>query len=285
MVRKSGAVRVALAAVLFGLLGALVKRASQDLPSSMIVFFRNAAGFITLLFFLRKGLSLRTGRFGAHFGRSLAGVASMYLSFYSIAHMRLADAYTLTYTAPLFMPFLARWWLGEPMPRHSGGPLALGFVGVLLLLKPSGGLFQPVALVALASGMLSAVAQVGIRQLTRSEPPLRIVFYFGLIGSLLTAPALVKTWVEPSWGMGGVLVGLGVMATVAQLFMTEGYRLVSPGDVGALMYLAVAVAGVTDWVFWGRVPDSVSLLGMFFIMAAGIWILRETPDPVAEKGA
>lgn len=274
---------MALAAILFGLLGALVKKASQDLPSSMIVFFRNAAGFITLLFFLHKGISLRTRRFGAHFGRSVAGVASMYLSFYSIAHMRLADAYTLTYTAPLFMPFLARWWLGEPVPRYAGGALVLGFAGVILLLKPGWGLFQPVALAALGSGLLSAVAQVGIRQLTRSEPPLRIVFYFGLIGSVLTAPALARTWVEPSWGMGGVLVMLGVMATVAQLFMTEGYRLASPGDVGALMYLAVAVAGVTDWIFWRRVPDGVSLLGIVLIMAAGVWILRATPEAAEEK--
>ncbi len=276
---------MALAAILFGLLGALVKKASQDLPSSMIVFFRNAAGFLTLLFFLHKGLSLRTRRFGSHFGRSVAGVASMYLSFYSIAHMRLADAYTLTYTAPLFMPFLARWWLGEPVPRYAAGAVALGFAGVILLLKPGWGLFQPVALAALASGLLSAVAQVGIRQLTRTEPPLRIVFYFGLIGSVLTAPALVGTWVEPSWGMGGLLVGLGVMATVAQLFMTEGYRLASPGDVGALMYLAVAVAGVTDWIFWRRVPDLISLLGIVLIMAAGVWILRAPPSGVSENPA
>lgn len=276
---------MALAAILFGLLGALVKKASQDLPSSMIVFFRNAAGFLALLFFLRKGLSLRTRRFGAHFGRSVAGVASMYLSFYAIAHMRLADAYTLTYTAPLFMPFLARGWLGEPVPRYALGALGLGFFGVILLLKPGWGLFQPVALAALASGLLSAVAQVGIRQLTRSEPPLRIVFYFGLIGSVLTAPALAQTWVEPTWGMGGLLIGLGVMATVAQLLMTEGYRLASPGDVGAMMYLAVAVAGVTDWIFWRRIPDLVSLLGIVFIMAAGVWILRAPPSNVSENPA
>ena len=85
--------------------------------------------------------------------------------------------------------------------------------------------------------------------------------------------------------MGGVLVMLGVMATVAQLFMTEGYRLASPGDVGALMYLAVAVAGVTDWIFWRRVPDLISLLGIVLIMAAGVWILRAPPNGVSENPA
>jgi drug/metabolite transporter (DMT)-like permease len=274
---RGGAVRIALAAVLFGLLGALVKGLSEDLSSAMIVFFRNGVGLLALLPFLRGSGGLRTQNFGGHFARSLAGVAAMYLSFYSIGRMRLADAYVLAYTAPLFMPFLARGWLGEPLSRRLGVALFLGFGGVLLLLKPGWGVFQPVALLALASGFLSAVAQVGIRQLTRTEPPVRIVFYFGLIATALTAPPLAGVWTAPPLRTWIALGVLGAVATAAQLMMTEGYRLASPGDVGALMYLAVAMAGVADWVLWRRVPDPVSLAGIGFIMAAGAWILRAVP--------
>lgn len=271
---KRGAFLIALAAVVFGLLGALVKSLSADLPNSMIVFFRNGAGLLALIPFLYGAGSLRTNNVRGHFARSLAGVGSMYLSFYAIGRMRLADAYVLTYTAPLFMPFLGRWWLGEPIARHAGVALLLGFGGVLLLLKPGWGVFQPVALAALASGLLSAVAQVGIRQLTRTEPPVRIVFYFGLFGTVLTAPTMIGAWTTPTAGLWLALGVLGVMATVAQLLMTEGYRLSSPGDVGALMYVAVATAGAADWIFWRRLPDRLSLAGIALIMAAGIWILR-----------
>lgn len=250
----------------------------------MIVFFRNAGGLLVLLPFLRGQGSLRTQNFWGHFARSLAGVGSMYLSFYSIGRMRLADAFVLVYSAPLFMPFMGRWWLGEPIPRHAGIALILGFGGVLLLLKPGWGVFQPVALLALASGLLSAVAQVGIRQLTRTEPPARIVFYFGIIATGLTAPSLIGAWTTPSGELWVSLVALGLLATVAQLLMTEGYRLASPGDVGSLMYAAVATAGVADWIFWQRFPDLLSLLGIGLIMAAGVWILRSTRSaPLTEQ--
>ncbi len=271
---KRGAILIALAAVLFGLLGALVKQLSENMPNAMIVFFRNAGGLLVLFPFLRGQGSLRTQNFWGHFVRSLAGVGAMYLSFYAIGRMRLADAFVLVYSAPLFMPFMARWWLGEPIPPHAGVALFLGFGGVLLLLKPGWGVFQPVALLALLSGLLSAVAQVGIRQLTRTEPPARIVFYFGIIATGLTAPSLIGTWTMPSGKLWIFLGVLGLLATAAQLLMTEGYRLASPGDVGALMYVAVATAGVADWIFWRRLPDLISLAGIGFIMAAGVWILR-----------
>lgn len=277
---RRGALLVALAAILFGLLGVLVKWTSESIPSPMIVFFRNAVGLVALVPFLQGKGSLRTKRFGAHFTRALAGIGAMYLSFYAIGHMRLADAYVLAYTAPLFMPFLARWWLGEPIPRHAGVALGLGFAGILLLLKPGLGIFQPVALFALAAGLLAAIAQVGIRHLTTTEPPTRIVFYFGLVATGLTAPPLAGAWTPPSVGLWVALGALGIVATVAQLLMTEGYRLSSPGDVGALMYIAVATAGVADWIFWRRLPDIISLVGIGLIMAAGVWILRAPSRPV-----
>ncbi|MBP9128285.1 MAG: EamA family transporter [Elusimicrobia bacterium] len=281
---RRGALLIALAAVLFGFLGALVKHLSGDMSNAMIVFFRNAGGLLALLPFLRGQESLRTQNFWGHFGRSLAGVGSMYLSFYAIGHMRLADAFVLVYSAPLFMPFLGRWWLGEPIPRHAGVALLLGFGGVLLLLKPGWGVFQPVAVLALAAGLLSAVAQVGIRQLTRTDPPVRIVFYFGLIATGLTAPPLVGSWETPSLGTWVVLGGLGFLSTAAQLIMTEGYRLASPGDVGSLMYAAVAVAGLADWIFWNRLPDLLSFAGIGLIIAAGIWIVRSTrPVPLSGR--
>ena len=281
---KRGALLIALAAVLFGFLGALVKQLSGNMSNAMIVFFRNAGGLLVLLPLLRGQGSLRTQNFWGHFGRSLAGVGSMYLSFYAIGRMRLADAFVLVYSAPLFMPFLGRYWLGEPIPRQAWVALSLGFAGVLLLLKPGWDLFQPVALLALAAGFLSAVAQVGIRQLTRTEPPARIVFYFGIIATGLTAPPLMGAWTTPTLAVWIVLGGLGLMATAAQLLMTEGYRLASPGDVGALMYAAVAAAGVADWIFWHQWPDFLSLAGIVLIMAAGVWILRSTRSaPLANK--
>jgi drug/metabolite transporter (DMT)-like permease len=76
--------------------------------------------------------------------------------------------------------------------------------------------------------------------------------------------------------MWAALAGLGVVATAAQIFMTEGYKHGPPARVGPIMYVAVATAGVLDWVFWRRVPDGLSLIGAGLIVAACVWIVRET---------
>jgi drug/metabolite transporter (DMT)-like permease len=275
---RRGALGIFLAAILFGVLGAVVKRISEEIPSAMVVFFRNALGLVALVPFLVRGgwKSLATRDWPGHLTRSFAGVGAMYLSFYAISRMRLADAYVLAYAAPLYMPFIARIWLKEPIPRHAGAVLLLGFAGVALMLKPGWGVFQPVALIALASGVLAAVAQVGTRQLTRTEPPVRIVFYFGALSTVLTAPPLAGIWTSPSPAMWAALAGLGVVATAAQIFMTEGYKHGPPARVGPIMYVAVATAGILDWIFWRRVPDGLSLLGAGLIVAACVWIVRET---------
>lgn len=279
---RAGAWMIALSALLFGLLGGVVKHLSATFPPDTIVFFRNAVGLLALVPFVhRAGLrSLATRHFFRHVTRAAAGLASMYLSFFAIGRLRLADAYVLSYTAPLFMPVIAKFWLKEKIPAHSLQALALGFVGVLLVMKPGTGVFQPVALAALASGFLGAVAQVGIRQLTETETSTAIVFYFGLLASGVSALPLAGSWRPVPASLWGWILLLGGLATVAQLIMTGGYRRSSPGRVGPLMYIAVAVAALLDWVVWHRRPDLLSAVGTALIVVAGVLIIHRTQRAV-----
>jgi len=281
-----GPVFILVAAVLFGVLGFLVKKVSEQISSAQVVFFRNAIGLLALApFFWRDGWrALATDRLWDHGVRVFSGVAAMYLSFYAIGRMRLADAFVLSYAAPLYMPFIARIRLKEPIPRGAVGALALGTLGMVVLLKPGWGVFDPVALVAWVSGILAAVAQVSIRHLTRTEPPVRIVFYFGLFSTLLTAPPLVfmKTW--PSFSLWCWLGVLGLVATLAQLAMTKGYKHGAPARVGPLMYAAVVVAGLLDWIFWNKTPDRFSFLGIGLIVGACVWVLRGTEKKESTPG-
>jgi drug/metabolite transporter (DMT)-like permease len=280
---RAGAWMVALSALLFGLLGGVVKHLSATLSPETIVFCRNAVGLLALVPFVhRAGVrSLATRHFFRHVPRAAAGLASMYLSFFAIGRLRLADAYVLSYTAPLFMPLIAKIWLREKIPAHSLQALALGFLGVLLVMKPGTGVFQPVALAALASGFLGAVAQVGIRQLTETETSTAIVFYFGLLASVVSGlPLAAGSGRVPPIGLWGWILLLGGLATVAQLIMTGGYRRSSPGRVGPLMYIAVAVAALLDWVLWARRPDFLSALGTALIVVAGVLIIHRTQRAV-----
>lgn len=267
---------MASAAALFGVVNALVKGLSADLSNGEIVFFRNAFGLVVLLPFL-KGLGpggLATRRLRDHGIRSLSGWATMSLSFWAYSRIPLGDAVALSYTSPLFMPLLARFWLREPWPPHATGVLALGFAGVLMILRPGPGVFQAAASAALLAGVLAAVAQVGIRGLTRTEPPLRIVFYFAVFATVLSLPGLLEGWRRPSLPQWGLLLLLGVLASSAQMLLTTGYKYVAPGRAGGMLYVAVAVSGGVDWLFWGVRPTALSVLGAIFITVAGIWIVH-----------
>ena len=172
---RRGAMLMIGAALMFALMGAAVKVAARTLSNAEVVFFRCALGLLALApWIVPRGLAgLRTSRPGEHLIRGVAGLGTMACFFYAIAHMRLPDAVLLNYSLPLFMPFVEALWLGEPIPRRLWWPVTVGFAGIVLILKPGIGVFQPVALVGVLAALFASVAQVGVRQLTRTEPLVR----------------------------------------------------------------------------------------------------------------
>jgi drug/metabolite transporter (DMT)-like permease len=263
-------------ALLFALMGLGVKVASAGLPNAMVVFFRNALSLLALLpWALRQERgSLRTSHLKEHIVRGVAGLLAMYCFFYALAHLRLADAVLLNYSLPLFMPFVESLWLKEPFPRRLWAPIVVGFFGIVMILKPGLGLFQPAALVGMAAALFASVAQVGVRRLTQSEPITRIVFYFGVIATAVSAVPLLRAWTTPTTREMAVLGAVAVFATAAQLLMTRAYAHAPAARVGPFIYASVVFAGALDWAFWGRLPDRLSLAGSLVVGAAGILALR-----------
>jgi drug/metabolite transporter (DMT)-like permease len=274
------------AGLLFAAMGASIKLASRELPNAMVVFFRNAVGLAVLLPWLLPGgrEGLRTRDLRGHLARGLAGLAAMYCFFYAIAHLRLATAVLLNQSVPLFLPLVGRVWLGEAVPARLWRVLALGFAGILLVLRPGSELFGAASLIGLLSAMLGAVAQVGIRRLTRTEPAARIVFYFALIGTLGGAPAALAAWRPPSGPMGAILLVMGLLATLGQLEMTRAYASAPAAQVGPFIYVGPVFAGLFDWWIWGVLPDRLFLLGGLLVAVAAILTLRGArASPSAES--
>jgi drug/metabolite transporter (DMT)-like permease len=194
--------------------------------------------------------------------------------FYAIARLRLADAVLLNQSMPLFIPLVERAWLGERVPGRLWGALGLGFAGLLLILRPGSGVFQPAALVGLASAVLASVAQVGIRRLTRTEPLTRIIFYFGLVASAVALPPAVYWWTNPSPRTWAVLLLMGAFATVGQLTLVRAYYHAPAARVGPFLYAGPVFAGLLDWLIWGRLPDALFVAGAAVVMASATLALR-----------
>jgi drug/metabolite transporter (DMT)-like permease len=275
-----GALYVVLAETCFVAMSALVKSATATLPNEIVVFFRNLFGLIALLPLL-PGLGvagLRTDRPALHLLRAAAGLFAMYCFFYSLAHLKLSDAMLMSLAAPIFIPLIARAWLKEPLPAAIGGAVLAGLLGVMFVLKPAGE-FRWVLLVALAGSAGAALAKVTIRRLSEREPITRIVFYFALAGTVVSALPLL--WVHASLNVPELLVlaGIGILATLGQLLLTRGYASAPAAVAGVFTYSAVILAAGLGWWLWDERWDLASVAGATLIAVAGALALRSSRTP------
>ncbi len=267
-----GALCSILAAFLFALMGAGVKYSSQFVSSETVVFLRNAFGLLFLLPWLHNaGLNtLKTQRFGAHLIRTATGLTAMYCFFYAIAHLRLGEAVLFNFSSPLFIAVIAMLWLREPTSKYVIGAIVVGFIGVLLILKPGISPLSVASFAGIAAGIFVAIAMVSIRNLSSTEPTVRIVFYFSFLSTIISSIPMIWSWEMPSLKVWGVMLGAGFIATKAQLLMTYAYRLAPAAKIGAFAYMNVIFAASFGWLFWSETFDSVSIIGAFLICVSGL---------------
>ncbi len=281
------------AELMFASMGATIKVLSGQLPNESIVFFRNLIGLALVLpWVLRRGAgNVRTAHVRLHLLRGLAGLGAMYCFFYALANIPLAEAMLLKLTAPLFIPVIAFLWLAELVPVKVRWSVLTGFAGVALILRPGFEEISSVALIALLGAALAALAKVTVRRLTLTEPTTRIVFFFALIGTLVSAVPLAWSWVAPSPSAWGLVVAVAALATAGQLLMTRAYSLAPACQVGPFTYSSVLFATAYGWLFWDELMDLLTLCGALLVVAAGVMTARAskirkeklTTEPVAES--
>lgn len=281
-----GALLLMLGELLLALMAAIIKHLSAELPSEVIVFCRNLLGLIILMPMLigHGGLrGLRTERIGIHFVRAASGVAAMFCFFYTIAHIPLAEAVLVKMTVPFLLPLVGWLWLGDRISSRTFYAIVLGFIGVLFILRPGSGEFDPVILVALLGAALMSIAKVSIRRMADSEPPRRIVFWFGVFSTLISAVPLL--WARPLPTLEHLpwLIAIGLLATVAQIAMTTAYQLATPGRIGIYNYTAVIWAAALGLIFWGEWLHWTTIAGTLLIFIAGVWNLRQKEKVVPQQ--
>lgn len=267
-----GAALLALSALLFSLMGVGIREVSGSVNNESVVFFRNLVGvlFFLPLILLRGVGPLKTTRIKSHLLRTSYGLAAMYCFFYAIAHLPLADAMLFTYSAPLFTPLIAWWWLKEPLSKRILLTTCIGLLGVLLVAKPSTALLGGNTLIGMSASVLAAFAFVSIREMSDTEPAYRIVFYFALFSALASAIPLSWAWQPLSNHELRLLLGIGLLATTSQIIMSKAYGMAPPGLIGPFAYLAIVFAGLIAWLRWGETPDLTSLIGAALIFASSL---------------
>jgi drug/metabolite transporter (DMT)-like permease len=275
-----GSLWMLVAALGFAIMGALVKIGAQKFSAAELVFYRSVFGLASIwLYIAIAKLPLRTNHISKHMSRSLVGFGSLVLFFYAIAHLPLATAITLNYTSPLFLAVFMPFLLHEKPKKILLIALAIGFIGVTILLKPTFDKESWLAgLIGLISGIGAAVAYVHVKQLGKlNEPDWRTVFYFTLVSTLGAGLwMLFDDFHTLNWNDMLVLGGLGLSATVAQLALTRAYRTGDTLVVASLAYVTVLLASLFGIVIWSEHLSVDAWLAIGLIIISGIIGVRSS---------
>ncbi len=278
------------AALGFAIMGTLVKIGAAKFSSAELVFYRSAFGLLVIYgYIFAKKLPLKTPVIAKQMSRAVVGFISLVLFFYAIANLPLATAVTLNYTSPLFlalfMPFLLRHEHKISVSKKGLYiAVVLGFIGVLMLLKPTLNSDDALAgALGLASGIGAALAYVHVKQLGNvNEPDWRTVFYFTLISTIGAGAWMGFSWLfrhdftPVNLSDLALLVGLGVSSTIAQLALTRAYRTGNTLTVASLAYVTVVLASLFGIVLWQEQLSISEWLAIGLIILSGIISVKAT---------
>jgi len=257
----------------FGLMAVVIRLASATLPTFEIAFFRNLFGLLALLpILLHGGATLRTQQLPRYLLRSVIGIGSMLAGFWAIGHLPLSQAISLSYSTPLFVTIAAVVWLGEQVRWRRWAAVIIGFIGVLVIVRPGSSSFTAGSLVAVAAALLSAVVAIQIKQLSRVDPADTIVFYTYLFWVPLSLIPALFVWQWPHGITWLWLACIGLAGTGGQLLWTRALRL---GDVSALTpisFMQLPIVAVAGYLLFDESISRWTLLGAAIIFAANAYI-------------
>lgn len=274
--------RVAAMACMAGL-AALVKACSErGAPVLEIIFFRNAFAFIPVLLYVWRTAGfgvLKTKRLGGHATRAGVGLVGMVCGFTAVSMLPLTESTALAFASPLFMVALSALILKEHVGVHRWGAVVVGFVGVLIMIRPDPAHMANVgAAFALLGALGAAGAMIAIREIGRTEPGPTIVFYFTLAGTLVGLASLpFGGWTIPDTTTLIMLICTGLLGGTGQLFLTEALRRAPVAVVAPFDYTQLVWACIIGYLVWDEIPRTATVAGAVVVAASGVYILfRET---------
>lgn len=285
-----GVLYMLLASFLFAIMGAFAKLASESMSSLEVVFFRNVFGVLIIgAAIMRKPMKHQGGKPFLLLFRGLMGFLALLAFFYNIAHIPLGDAMTFSKTSPIFTAIFAWLFLSEKLSAKGWLAVMVGFVGIVMITKPTGMMLGKTDILGIASGIGAALAYTSVRELKKYYDTRAIVLSFmgvGTVGPLLLMllspyadiPSLdfmFGTFVMPEGIVWLYVAGMGVFATLAQVYMTRAYGASQAGVVGAVSYTNIVFAIIIGLILGDAFPDLLTLSGIILIVFSGVMVARK----------
>ncbi|MPS48031.1 MAG: DMT family transporter [Methylobacillus sp.] len=226
----------------------------------------------------RSGFAVfKTRNPGLQLLRGLCMVGTNMLFISALRYIPLAEGTAIVYLTPLIVTILSGPLLGERVRPLQWFAVSLGFVGVLVMLRPGGALFTPVSLLAVGAAFTFSLYQLITRKLNATDSSATTNLLSGLVGSAALTFIAPFFWQTPSAHHALLLLALGVSALLSHLLMTEAYKHANPATLAPFTYGQLIFAGLIGYLFFGHIPDLYSVIGITIICASGILVLSPKP--------
>ncbi len=258
------------AAVSFSVALALVRHLSATFPVFEIAFFRLAFGFAVMLpWIVRVGLAgLRTENLKFYAGRAVFSFLAVCAGYYSVTLIAIADAVALQFTLPIFTVIFAAIALKEPLYVHRWIAVILGFVGVLIVIRPGFAEIHIGMLIALAAAVLFGGVDVTTRFLSGRDS-VKVILVYGFVLQLpIAAVPTALTWVTPGFGDLPAVVGFMVSALSAQVCITRSFAAAEASLVSPVLYLRLPLVAAIGFFFYGELPSVWTWVGAAVLFAS-----------------
>jgi len=279
-----------LAFAMFSIVDLVLKVLAAHHPLFQLIFIHTAFSLVPILLVAaRTGGGLRanlsTRKPGWHALRAACGTISGLCVFYAFKVMPMADVYALVFTAPLFITALSVPMLGEKVGWRRWSAVAVGFAGILLVLRPGAGLVSPAALAALASAFFYSLGMLIARRMRGTESSVSFGFYSCCAGLTVNALIIGDGWQPMPWEHVAMLAFSGTIGATALICLLTAFRRTDAAVIAPLQYSQMLWGVLYGWLVFGTLPGGMLALGAGIVIASGLYILhRETRVGAAAAG-
>ena len=250
------------------------KNLTMNFPVWEAVFFRALSGSIISLFMVyRTGIgSIKTQKPVRHFVRAFSAVGCVVLYIFGIKYLLLSENIAIAHSAPIIAAILAVPILGEKIGIHRVAAIVIGFIGVLIIVKPGTDLFQLKSLLPIGSALFMASVYLSTRSLMNTESSTSIVFYYSfalLFTSIIFFPS---DFIIPDAFNLTLALSLGIMGSLGHYFMSQAAKNADVAVTSPFEYTSFVFVGVMGYIFFNEIPSNSVVLGGMLIIISGIYV-------------
>jgi len=261
------------AVFMFSAMDTLAKHMLKSYPMSALMWARYMVHIVVMAVLLGPCMGtrlLRTSHLWLQMLRGVLLLASTIFFYFALRYLPLAEAAAISFVGPVLTALLSGPMLGDKVSRRQWFAVLLGFTGVLIIMRPGGGVVSLAAVFPLATAVLFSVYQIVTRRLSGREHPYTTLFYTAVVGAVITSIAVPLHWVTPTLVQAGFVVCIGLLGGLGHLLLIRAMEHASPSTLAPFVYSQLIWSTLLAYLAFGDFPEPMTLFGMVVVVAAGL---------------